>query len=146
LDAVCYRGREPGLELQRSGKTIALTGWASELCDVMTGFADVLDANQAGNPYRLALEEQAAAVLEPDKTPSARTLKEMRAHGEGYFHFAQRMSLQHQQYFLDLPDNNGDPCFYTETVEKSLADQRALEDADDVSFDEYLKNYFAQKP
>ena len=27
-----------------------------------------------------------------------------------------------------------------------LTDQRAMEDADDISFDEYLQNYLAQKP
>jgi glutamate--cysteine ligase len=70
----------------------------------------------------------------------------MRTHGEGYFHFAKRMSLQHQQYFLDLPDSKEDLSSFRETVEKSLADQRAIEAADDISFDEYLKNYFAQKP
>ena len=144
LDAVCYRGRQPGLELQRNGESITLTSWAGELCDAMAGFADVLDENQAGSPYRLALQEQVEAVRDPDRTLSARVLEGMRTHGEGYFHFAKRMSLQHQQYFLDLPDK--DTNSFTETVEKSLSDQRAIEDADEVPFDEFLKNYFAQKP
>ena len=106
LDAVCYRGREPGLELQRNGKTITLKDWASEFCDAMTGCADVLDENRADKPYRQALQEQAAAVQDPGQTPSARVLDEMRTHGEGYFHFAQRMSLQHQKYFLELPERD----------------------------------------
>ena len=144
LDAVCYRGREPGLELQRNGKSITLTSWAGELCNAMTGFADVLDENQAGSPYKLALQEQVEAIRDPDRTLSARVLDGMRTQGEGYFHFAKRMSLQHQQYFLDLPDKDADA--FAETVEKSLSDQRAIEDADEVPFDEFLKNYFAQKP
>jgi glutamate--cysteine ligase len=146
LDAVCYRGREPGLELQRDGKPVLLTSWAGELCEAMAGFADVLDEHQAGNPYKLALQEQVEAIREPDRTLSARVLNNMRTHGEGYFDFAQRMSKQHQQYFLDLPDRKEDADSFTETVEKSLSDQRAMEEADDISFDEYLKNYLAQKP
>jgi len=146
LDAVCYRGREPGLELLRNGKAISLKSWAGELCAEMAGFADVLDENHAGAPYRKALQEQAATILDPATTPSARVLDEMRAHGEGFFDFAKRISLQHQQYFLDLPDKEENLGYFNETVEKSLADQRALEDADDISFDEYLKNYFAQEP
>jgi len=146
LDAVCYRGRQPGLELQRNGQSITLTSWAGELCDAMAGFADVLDENQAGTPYKLALQEQVEAVRDPDRTLSARVLDGMRTHGEGYYHFAKRMSLQHQQYFLDLPDTKEDADSFTETAEKSLSDQRAIEDADEVPFDEFLKNYFAQKP
>jgi hypothetical protein len=55
------------------------------------------------------------------------------------------MSLRHQQYFLDLPADDDDTAALEETVKKSLADQRALEDADDISFDEFLQNYFAQQ-
>jgi glutamate--cysteine ligase len=146
LNAVCYRGREPGLELQREGKSIALTSWAAELCDAMAGFADVLDENRAGTTYKLALQEQVEAVRDPDRTLSARVLDNMRTQGEGYFDFAQRMSKQHQQYFLDLPDSKEDTDTFNETVEKSLADQHAMEEADAISFDEYLENYFAQKP
>ena len=145
LDAVCYRGREPGLELQRGGKHISLSSWASELCDAMTGFADALDDNNPGNSYRLALQAQVDAIQDPDKTPSARILEDMRAHGEGYYHFAQRMSLQHQKYYLDMPENSRTFSELAESVKKSVADQHAVEDADQISFDEFLKNYFTQK-
>ncbi|MGB5439602.1 MAG: glutamate--cysteine ligase [Gammaproteobacteria bacterium] len=145
LDAVCYRGREPGLALLRNGKSVTLSSWASELCDAMTGFADVLDENQVDNPYRQALQEQTAAIRDPDKTPSAQVLDEMRAHGEGYFHFAQRMSRRHQKYYLDLPADSEKFSTLAETVRKSLADQREMEDSDEISFDEFLENYFAQQ-
>ena len=56
------------------------------------------------------------------------------------------MSLQHQQYFLGLPQENEAFGLFTGAVEKSLSDQRSLEDADEVPFDDFLKNYFAQKP
>ena len=146
LDAVCYRGREPGLTLQRNGKSITLRNWAGELCEAMTGFADALDDSSTGSPYREALQEQVFAIEDPEKTLSARVLEEMRTHGEGYYHFAQRMSLQHQKYYLDLPDNNETFGVFTETVKKSLADQRNIENTDAVSFDEFLIEYFAQKP
>ena len=145
LDAVCYRGREPGLTLQRDGKTVTLRDWASELCNAMTGFAEVLDGDIAEKPYRQALQQQVKATLDPEKTLSARVLEEMRSHGEGYFHFAKRMSLQHQKYYLDLPENNETFSALSETVEKSLTDQHAMEDADEISFDAYLENYFSQK-
>jgi glutamate--cysteine ligase len=145
LDAVCYRGREPGLLLQRDGTSISLQQWAGELCDAMAPLADMLDAGHSEQPYRAALQEQVAAVNDPGQTYSARVLEEMRGHDEGYFHFARRMSLRHQQYFLDLPRDSERIREFDRVVDKSIVDQQAIEAADTLSFDEFLEQYFAQK-
>jgi glutamate--cysteine ligase len=144
LDAVCYRGREPGLELQRSGKPITLKSWADELLDALSGSAELLDAGGPDRAYRGALQEQREAVHDPDRTPSARMLAAMRAHDEGYFHFAKRMSEQHHAYFTGLPQDRESFAAIEAAVAKSLQDQQALEAADNQSFDEFLQEYFAQ--
>jgi glutamate--cysteine ligase len=144
LDAVCYRGREPGLTLQRNGEAITLQQWAGELCAAMAAFASPLDQCEDGTPYQQTLQAQQAAVTDPDKTLSAQVLAGMREHDEGYFHYAQRMSKQHQRYFLDLKHNAAQFEAFTRSVTQSLAEQRALEAADSESFDDFLKNYFAQ--
>ena len=145
LDAVCYRGREPGLLLQRAGTPISLQQWAGELCDAMAPLADMLDTGHSEQPYRAALQEQVAAVNDPGQTCSARVLADMRKYDEGYFHYARRMSLKHQQYFLELPRDNERMRELDRMVDKSIADQRATEAADTLSFDEFLEQYFAQK-
>ncbi|MGB5427848.1 MAG: glutamate--cysteine ligase, partial [Gammaproteobacteria bacterium] len=144
LDAVAYRGREPGLLLQHNGGTLPLQHWAGKLCAAMQPFAAVLDENENGTPYQQALQDQRAAVADPGKTLSAQVLAAMRKHGEGYFHFAKRMSKQHQRYFLALEEDAAQFKVFSETVRQSLQQQRALEDANHESFDDYLKNYFAQ--
>jgi glutamate--cysteine ligase len=145
LNAVCYRGREPGLELQRQGKTVTLKQWAGELCEALSGFADTLDQGEPDNTYQQALQQQVESVNDPDNTPSARILAKMAEYDEGYFHFAKRMSLQHQQYFLSQAHTKEQFQSFNDTVAQSLADQRSVEAADDISFDEFLKKYFAQK-
>ena len=144
LDAVCYRGRKPGLELQRNGKPVSLCGWAGELLDVMQGFAGALDARQPGHAHGDALRVQQAAVRDPDLTPSARILAGMRSHNEGHFHFAQRMSRRHQEYFMNLPPDPEGFAMIDDAVEKSIAARHAIEAADNQSFDEFLADYFAQ--
>ena len=144
LDAVAYRGREPGLMLQHNGVTLPLQHWAGELCAAMQPFAAVLDENENGTPYQRALQDQQAAVADPGKTLSAQVLAGMRKHGEGYFHFAKRMSKQHQRYFLALEEDAAQFKVFSETVRQSMQQQRAMEDANHESFDDYLKNYFAQ--
>ncbi|MGB5717232.1 MAG: glutamate--cysteine ligase [Gammaproteobacteria bacterium] len=144
LDAVAYRGREPGLMLQHNGGTLPLQHWAGKLCAAMQPFAAVLDENENGTPYQQALQDQQAAVADPGKTLSAQVLAAMRKHGEGYFHFAKRMSKQHQRYFLALEEDAAQFKVFSETVRQSLQQQSTMEAANHESFDDYLKNYFAQ--
>jgi len=144
LSAVCYRGREPGLELRRNGRPVRLQQWAGELCSALTGFAELLDAAVTGTPYRDALQEQVGSVNDPDRTPSARVLAGMRENNEGYFDYARHMSLQHQHYFLSLPHNDARFRDFRALAERSLAEQQAVEAADRLSFDEFLQEYFAQ--
>jgi glutamate--cysteine ligase len=144
LNAVCYRGREPGLVLQREGEAISLRQWAGEICAAMSDFASVLDEDEPDTAYQQALLEQVEAVNDPDKTPAARILAEMHENNEGYFDFARQMSLQHQQYFLEQQHTEEQFRAFTATARQSLIDQKSVEDADDISFDEFLKRYFAQ--
>jgi len=143
LDAVCYHGREPGLTLVHDGNTTTLQQWGSDICESMAGCADLLDAHENGTPYRDALQAQLDAVQDPGLTYSARVLAEMNENGEGFFQFARRMSMQHQRHFLDLaPDVMQTPIF-EESVVQSLEEQRAVEQAETLSFDEFLAQYFA---
>ena len=144
LDAVAYRGREPGLQLQHNGDTIALRQWAGELCAAMESFADSLDQNESGNPYREALQQQQAAVADPEKTLSAQVLAGMHKHKEGYFHYAQRMSKQHQQYFLGMKHDAAQFETFNRSVRESLDKQYAMEADENESFDDFLKKYFTQ--
>jgi glutamate--cysteine ligase len=144
LDAVAYRGREPGLQLQHNGDTLPLQQWAGELCNAMEIFADSFDNNAAQSKYRDALQQQQAAVADPEKTLSAQVLAGMREHNEGYFHYAQRMSKQHQQYFLSMKHDAAQFDAFKRSVRESLDKQHAIEAEDHESFDDFLKNYYAQ--
>ncbi len=146
LDAVCYRGREPGLVLHRNGQPVALQQWAGELCADLQPIAAALDATEQDTPYQQALQAQLQAVTDPGQTCSARVLDEMKEHGEGYFDFARRMSVQHQRYFLDLGVDMERLAQFEQDVEKSIADQQAVEATETMSFDEFLAWYFAQSP
>jgi glutamate--cysteine ligase len=145
LATVCYRGREPGLELRRDGGAVTLKQWAGEICATMAEIAAVFDAGESATPYQDTVRAQMEAIAEPQRTPSARILADMREHGEDYFSFSRRLSQQHRNYFLGLPR---DPeRFYTieTSVVKSVRDQEKLEASDTLSFDEFLQDYFAQK-
>jgi glutamate--cysteine ligase len=144
LDAVCYRGREPGLLLTHRGRPLSLQDWGTRICESMAVCADLLDAHADGTPYRNAVAAQLAAVHDANLTFSARVLAEMDEHGEGYFDFARRMSTQHQRYFLELEPDREQTRAFENSVIQSLEEQQAIEQSDRQSFDDFLAAYFAQ--
>ncbi len=143
LDAA-HRGREPKLLLQRQGEAVTLRDWALQICNAMAPICELLDGDDGQRPHGRALDQQLACIEDPDLTPSARMLAEMRSEGEGFFHFARRMSLQHRDYFQGLHLSCERETLLHEEVEASRLQQASIEAVDKVSFDQFLADYFAQ--
>jgi len=147
LVLVAHNGRQPGLDLRRdnlvrSEEKISLQDWASELCNKMKAVASLLDnANYCEN-YFSSVKSQIASVFDPDLTPSARMLASMREYDEGFFHYAQRMSEHHYQYYKNHALSEDKIQLFEKTARESLEKQKLIESQDSISFDEYLENYF----
>lgn len=139
-----HRGREPGLNLMRCGRATPLRDWALEVCDEMLPYAQLLDGDGGATPYSGAVARQRAAVLNPDLTPSARMLAQMREHHESFFDFARRKALAHQRYFNAQPLTAEREAMLQQEVARSLERQLQIEAADQLDFDSYLAAYFAQ--
>lgn len=142
---VAHRGREADLILKRCGKEITLRQWAREICEGMEPVCDLLDSNTSRKPYRQALERQRRLVDNPDLTPSARMLAEMRSGKESFFEFARRKSLEHQWYFAELPVNAERERMLVEQAARSLQKQKDVEAADCIDFDQFLEEYARQE-
>jgi glutamate--cysteine ligase len=139
LLAVAHRGRQPGLRLMRQGKEVALSAWASEILQAMQPLCGLMA--EQGAAYAQALQAQQEKARDPDATPSARMLAEMREQGEGFYQFARRMSLQHSRFFaqrLLAPQRQAE---LDAEVERSLLRQAQIEAADRVDFDRFLQDY-----
>ena len=149
-----HRGREPGLRLDRNGGHIPLRDWAAQALDAMWPVAELLDGAAcacgsgrdlaADGPHCSALRAQLAKVADPDATPSARMLAEMCANGEGFAGFAARLTDRHRDSFRSMTLDPEREAWLRRLTETSLERQRALEAADAVDFDEFLRRYFAQ--
>ncbi len=139
-----HYGRDPELKLTRDNEPVLLSTWAGELLSEMQGVCELLDQSTEGSPYCDALAAQHKKVENPDLTPSARMLQEMRDRGEGFYHFAKRMSEIHQHFFTNLPMTEDKQRFFSELAGKSIEDQKAREATDVLDFDAYLKQYFSQ--
>ena len=142
--AVARHGRDPGMELERNGKPRRLRDWAREVLNALTPVAALLDGDDPEKPYTASLTAQRAAVEDPDLTPSARILKDMRAHGESFSRFAKRLSEEHRDCFLRHPLPPENETRFAAKAGASLEKQAAIEAADTLSFEQYLADYFAQ--
>ncbi|MCK4710887.1 MAG: glutamate--cysteine ligase [Gammaproteobacteria bacterium] len=141
---VAHKGREPGLNLRRGDEEISLQDWASELCHNMKSVAYLLDSANYCDDYFSSVKSQFAAVYDPDLTPSARMLADMREHEEGFYHHAKRMSEHHYQYYKNHILSDEKIEFFKQMASDSLQKQSQIESEDNISFDTYLENYFNQ--
>jgi glutamate--cysteine ligase len=141
---VARHGRQPGLTLVRDGRNVSMIGWAGELLDSMTGICELLDAGHPDRPYSATLKEQQAKLQDVEQTPSARLLRELHAHGEGFSKLALRYSLDHRRSIEAHPTNAGRRREFEEEAQESLEAKRSLEASQRGSFDEYLAHYLAE--
>ncbi len=144
LLTVAHQGRKPGLMLKRGDEEISFQTWASELCHQMKDVADLLDNANYCESYFSSVKSQIATVMDPELTPSARMLAQMREHKEEFFHYAKRMSIHHCHYYKNRTLPEGKMKFFEDMVVDSFKKQKQIEDEDTDSFNDYLKKYFSE--
>ncbi|MCU7830740.1 MAG: glutamate--cysteine ligase [Candidatus Thiodiazotropha sp. (ex Myrtea sp. 'scaly one' KF741663)] len=143
--AAAHQGRDPALKLKRNGAEIPLTQWGLEICDAMQPICEVLDEGMDETPYQTSLQLQRSRLQDADLTPSAIMLAEMHERGEGFYHFAQRKSQEHYQYFMQHEHSMEDQHLLAHEATDSWRRQRDIEASDKVSFDAFLHSYFSQQ-
>ncbi len=142
--ATARRGRDPDLRLARNGGAVTLAAWGREILDGTRAVAELIDRGDSSHDYAEAIEAQAALLQDGESTPSARLLEELRVAGCGFFEFAMLAAQGHKEYFrsiTSLPVER--EAEFADEARDSLARQREIEQADEISLDEYLANYFA---
>ncbi len=141
---VASYGRDPSLSLLQHGAQRSFQDWAGEICAGMSPVCEMLDEGFSARPYSAALDQQVAAVKQPDRTPSARVLADMRSRGETFAEFALRMSLGHEEHFRRSTLTQERAEYFAQVARESVQRQREIEAADELPFEEYLSRYFAQ--
>jgi glutamate--cysteine ligase len=144
METVVNRGRQPGLKLESRAGEVSFNDWAGSLLDSMQGIAKLLDRAAGSTEYAASLAAQAAKVRDPELTPSARILREMRERDLPFFRLAMAYSENWARYYREraLPADIADR-FRAES-RHSLDTQREIEAADNISFEQYLANFYQQ--
>ena len=144
MEAIVSRGREPGLNLNACGGSRPMQEWANDLLGDMRHIAEALDSAHQSNGYSESLREQSARIADPELTPSARVLREMREQGQPFFRFAMGYSERWASHFRQQPLSEEAARDFARQAEESIIAQEAVEAADDISFEQYLANFYGQ--
>ncbi|MGE5524531.1 MAG: glutamate--cysteine ligase [Rhodospirillaceae bacterium] len=139
-------GREPDLRLDRFGSETTLRAWGEEILDGCEMVAGVLDRAHGSDAYTAALLRARGALSDPATLPSARVLEEMsQLDDASHVRFVASQSQRHREALRHAPLPAEVEAEYRAHAKASLAEQRAVEEADNLSFEEYRKQYLAQK-
>lgn len=139
-------GRNPDFRLYRSNEKISLQEWAHEIMRDVARIAELIDREEGGTDYAEAVATQLELIANPEATPSARVLQEMRETDTGFFHFAMNMARSHKDYFAALePLDDERLALYSEEALGSLERQNEIERSEALPFDEYLQQYFTDQ-
>ncbi len=138
------RGRDPQLKLRRDGVETTLRDWAACILDRISGIAELIDRADGSDSYMGAVDTAREMIAEPDATPSARVLEELRAANCGFFDFALATSTGHRDYFRSiavLSESRREEL--VSEARESIIRQHDIEASDEIDLDEYLARYFA---
>jgi glutamate--cysteine ligase len=138
---IVNRGRQPDLHLLVHNREQPFRPIAHELFDDMAPFAEMLDTAYGGNNYATTMATLRQRIDNPDLTPSAQVLAAACEAG-GYFKYAKQMAQQHHVSLLAAPLDAETTARFEASVVDSLAEQKAMEAADTVSFEDYVAGYY----
>ena len=121
-----------------------MSDWASEIMEAVHAVAEVIDRAERSDSHVAAVGAMRELVENPEATPSARMLDELRTANCSFFDFALSIAEGHRDYFRSITPLKAETRErFEREAKESLARQQAIEEADSISFDEYLENYYA---
>ncbi len=140
--AIAREGRKPGLAITRLGRQTRVADRALGLVDGVAAVAALLD--DGDRAHSAAVQSCRDAVCDPDLTPSARLLAELRTEGASFFEYTLELARRQRDHFMALPFASSRAQHLADTASRSTAEARAREEADTEPFDDYRRRYIGQ--
>ncbi len=141
---IVERGRDPHMRLSSDAGEQSVTQWGHALLDDIMRTASLLDKSYGSSDFTSAVKAQRAKLENPELLPSARLLSDMAASDKTFFGMAMTLAEQHKARYAQVEPSAEWQAEMQAQVEASLQRQQTIEASDDVDFDTYLANYYAQ--
>lgn len=140
---VILRGRDPDLTLLIEGQEVPFKTAASDLLDAIMETAKLLDQAHDSFEYSSAVYAQQAKVDSASLTPSGQVMQAVKD-GADFIDIAYAQAEIHKKNFasIEFSDDSAEQNLVTQ-AEESLQAQKNIEDADTLSFADFLDVYNA---
>lgn len=142
LHTAVNEGRSPAAVINLDGNTDSLRAWGLALCDAMVPVAKLLDDARQTHSYSRTLADQRRKLVDPELTPSARVLTELRDREISFFEFAMGRAQAARDYFRGQPLSLDRREFFRRLAADSLEEQRELEAAAQPPFADYVAAFY----
>ncbi len=138
------QGRDPEFRLMDRGAKRTLAEWGTEIMGDVKAIAGLIDRGEGSDDYANAADAQSELIENPEATPSARILDELRQSKMAFYHFAMASAQGHKEYFSEIEPLDGDRLrVYEDEARESIKRQQDIERSDEISFEKYLANYYS---
>jgi glutamate--cysteine ligase len=134
-------GRQPNLTLKSSRQDISLQKWALDLVSKINDCAHLLADSLVDEGYRHCVAPQIEKINNPEATPSAHLLSQLRQTRLSFHDFALNESLQHAQRLKAAGLSSKQATQAEQEAADSLIKQKSIENADEESFDAYVARF-----
>jgi glutamate--cysteine ligase len=145
LQRMINRGREPDLTLlSASGIETPMQLLAQPVLERMAEIAEWFTSEDSADEYRRVAAEAGQKFADPDRTLSARMLREMAESGLSYSQLALRYSRQWHAQHLSDPLSEAASTRLKSEAEQSIHRQHAIESQNSEAFEDYLSSFYQQ--
>ena len=140
---IVKEGRRPGLRMNLLDGETSREQLGTEILDQVAAVAQVLDEVHNTQDYSQAVERQREKLADPEVTPSAQILSQMRSSGLNYQDWVLQKSREQRELLNRTPLNQAKRDAFSHAASDSLEQQRALESEPQEPFDQFLEHYLA---
>lgn len=141
---IVEQGRDPELTLVHQGGERNMHEWAQKILDAVSCTADILDQGADTQDFSDAVRAVSARITDPDQTPAARLLADMKTNQLSFYQLSKQLADQHAEYFKQRTLTKDGQALFEKLSRESISAQAQLEAEQQEPFEDYLADFYAQ--
>ncbi|MEO1943587.1 MAG: glutamate--cysteine ligase [Candidatus Thioglobus sp.] len=135
--SVAHEGRKPGLKIIKKGEHITIQEWGKEILEKISHCSTLLSKRHSDDVINIGKRFSDASL-----TPSETILENMRENNQGFWEYTDTISKKCKDIYLKRKIDDNHFSFLDEQANISCQKVKEIELSDEISFDEFLQNYF----
>ena len=144
LQAIVTQGRDPSLRLSSPCTQAPFQHWAQEHLNNMLDVAKLFDLAHGNDQHSKVVKQQMEKLHNPALTPSAQVMRSLQQRDQSFYEFAVECAQDHKKHFMNQPLSSESVTPFLREAKLSLEKQLRTEAEDEISFEQYLTDFFAQ--